>query len=113
MKKVRTAFLLVFLTLGAVAAQQGDTKRALEPWMTGIIAVAVFLFLVFVAFLVNKAWCHNSSNEPKEESGRGHEFIVTKENTYSTTLSMTRIGNDKKAFDNVAAEQLDEVITPM
>lgn len=32
----------------------------LKPWMTGIMAVTVFLFLVFVVFLVKKAWCGHS-----------------------------------------------------
>lgn len=32
-------------------------ERALPQWLTGIIAVAGFLFLGFIVFLVNKAWC--------------------------------------------------------
>jgi len=30
--------------------------ETLPNWLTGIIAVGVFLFLIFIAFLVNKAW---------------------------------------------------------
>uniref|UniRef100_A0A8K9UZ67 Uncharacterized protein n=1 Tax=Oncorhynchus mykiss TaxID=8022 RepID=A0A8K9UZ67_ONCMY len=35
--------------------------RTLPQWLTGIIAVVVFLFLIFVAFLVNKAWFHTAT----------------------------------------------------
>ena len=36
-------------------------ERLLPQWLTGIIAVVIFLFLAFVTFLVNKAWCRSSS----------------------------------------------------
>lgn len=38
-----------------------ETERVLPQWLTGIIAVSIFLFLVFVTFLVNRAWCGKSS----------------------------------------------------
>ncbi|XDV22486.1 hypothetical protein PO909_027371 [Leuciscus waleckii] len=50
----------LLLTLGLAAAQAALLEKAeqtLPNWLTGIIAVAVFLFLIFIAFLVNKAWC--------------------------------------------------------
>lgn len=37
-----------------------ETERVLPQWLTGIIAVSIFLFLVFVTFLVNRAWCGKS-----------------------------------------------------
>uniref|UniRef100_A0A3Q3W083 Small integral membrane protein 24 n=1 Tax=Mola mola TaxID=94237 RepID=A0A3Q3W083_MOLML len=39
----------------------GQTERVLPQWLTGITAVAIFLFLAFVTFLVNKAWCGSPS----------------------------------------------------
>lgn len=33
----------------------------LPQWLTGIIAISIFLFLAFVTFLVNRAWCGKSS----------------------------------------------------
>uniref|UniRef100_A0A672Q476 Uncharacterized protein n=1 Tax=Sinocyclocheilus grahami TaxID=75366 RepID=A0A672Q476_SINGR len=41
------------------------SEQALPNWFTGIIAIAVFLFLIFVVFLVNKAWCETPSEDPK------------------------------------------------
>lgn len=42
-------------------AAQTQNERLLPQWLTGIIAVSIFLFLVFVGVLVNKAWCEESS----------------------------------------------------
>uniref|UniRef100_A0A7M4FKE3 PDZK1 interacting protein 1 n=1 Tax=Crocodylus porosus TaxID=8502 RepID=A0A7M4FKE3_CROPO len=42
---------------------------ALQPWMQGLIAVAVFLVLVAIAFVVNRYWC-----QEKDES---MESVVT------------------------------------
>uniref|UniRef100_A0A8C4SCI0 Uncharacterized protein n=1 Tax=Erpetoichthys calabaricus TaxID=27687 RepID=A0A8C4SCI0_ERPCA len=38
-----------------------SAQRAIPPWLTGIIAVVVFLFLVFIVFIVNKMWCEGTS----------------------------------------------------
>lgn len=46
-----------YLCLSAYA----ETERVLPQWLTGIIAVSIFLFLVFVTFLVNRVWCRKSS----------------------------------------------------
>ncbi|KAK7814444.1 hypothetical protein U0070_008812 [Myodes glareolus] len=52
---------LSLFTLGLLSAvapascQQGLGK--LQPWMQGLIAVAVFLVLVAVAFAINHFWC--------------------------------------------------------
>lgn len=48
---------ICYLCLSAHA----ETGRVLPQWLTGIIAVSIFLFLVFVTFLVNRAWCGKSS----------------------------------------------------
>uniref|UniRef100_A0A8C2WGL5 Uncharacterized protein n=1 Tax=Cyclopterus lumpus TaxID=8103 RepID=A0A8C2WGL5_CYCLU len=37
------------------------SERLLPQWLTGIIAVAGFLFLTFVGLLVKKAWCEEPS----------------------------------------------------
>lgn len=49
-----------FLHLSCGLCVLGSVEQGLPNWLTGIIAVAVFLFLAFVAFLVNKAWCEDS-----------------------------------------------------
>uniref|UniRef100_A0A3B5KA63 Uncharacterized protein n=1 Tax=Takifugu rubripes TaxID=31033 RepID=A0A3B5KA63_TAKRU len=47
--------------LGPLTRSQAE--RALPQWLTGIIAVAGFLLLAFVALLVNRAWCGKSSSK--------------------------------------------------
>ncbi|XP_043941759.1 PDZK1-interacting protein 1 [Protopterus annectens] len=68
------ALLCVLFNLDSAEAQNGG-ERAIQPWLTGIIAVIVFLILVFIAFLINRMWCEN-----KEET---NELEVT--GTYTTT----------------------------
>ncbi|KAM3876285.1 PDZK1-interacting protein 1 [Diretmus argenteus] len=78
------------LTVGVVMAQtvQSDNQRLLPQWLTGIIAVAAFLFLAFVAVVVNKAWCEHSSREAAQEKDEHH--VMTKGNTYDTTVDVVR-----------------------
>ncbi|XP_043078262.1 PDZK1-interacting protein 1 [Puntigrus tetrazona] len=67
MGKPVAVFYWLLLALGPAAAQAEKAEQALPNWLTGIIAVGVFLFLIFVAFLVNKAWCETprSIDNPK------------------------------------------------
>ncbi|KAK0136226.1 T-cell acute lymphocytic leukemia protein 1 [Merluccius polli] len=54
-------------------SDQGGQQRLLPQWLMGVLAVAGFLFLSFVGFLVNKAWCQNArlvpSDDPVMEGG--------------------------------------------
>uniref|UniRef100_A0A667XIS0 PDZK1-interacting protein 1 n=1 Tax=Myripristis murdjan TaxID=586833 RepID=A0A667XIS0_9TELE len=52
--RLLTSLLLIINKL--YNSRQAD-GRLLPQWLTGIIAVVAFLFLTFVVFLVNKAWC--------------------------------------------------------
>ncbi|XP_078417295.1 PDZK1-interacting protein 1 [Cetorhinus maximus] len=61
----------VFIALVSVNTQNEELKeqssRGLQPWLTGIIAVVVFLCVCFIGFIMNKLWCKNSeeSNQPE------------------------------------------------
>ncbi|KAM6331741.1 uncharacterized protein FN964_014520 [Alca torda] len=49
--------LLVLLVLAATAqGQAGTGPKELQPWLLGLTAVVVFLFIVFVLLLVNRLW---------------------------------------------------------
>ncbi|KAM6113479.1 small integral membrane protein 24 [Phoenicopterus ruber ruber] len=49
--------LLVLLVLAATAQGQASTSpKELQPWLIGLTAVVVFLFIVFVLLLVNRLW---------------------------------------------------------
>ncbi|XP_051231638.1 PDZK1-interacting protein 1 isoform X2 [Dicentrarchus labrax] len=84
----------LLLTVSAAAAQtaQPQIERLLPQWLTGIIAVSAFLFLVFVTLLVKKAWCEKPSRKTavESESDRENEFVVTNGNTYETNLDTIR-----------------------
>ncbi|XP_073700432.1 PDZK1-interacting protein 1 [Garra rufa] len=109
MGKTVTALHGLLLTMGLVAAQAEKAAETLPNWLTGIIAVGVFLFLIFVAFLVNKAWCEDSS---KPEAVR-NEYAMTNGSTYETSLDAFRSSDDPKAFENVMVHQTDEKVTEM
>ncbi|XP_074664984.1 small integral membrane protein 24 [Strix aluco] len=49
--------LLVLLVLVATAqGQAGTGPKELQPWLVGLTAVVIFLFIVFVLLLVNRLW---------------------------------------------------------
>ncbi|XP_048832428.1 PDZK1-interacting protein 1 [Brienomyrus brachyistius] len=112
MMKATTAVpLLLLLLQGRATAQEDREQRVLKPWMTGIMAVTVFLFLVFVVFLVKKAWCGDSSNE--EEAAQGKDYSRTNDSMCNTNLNMVRSDEYDNAFDNIAAEGKGVIITAM
>ncbi|XP_056893471.1 uncharacterized protein LOC130528303 isoform X4 [Takifugu flavidus] len=98
---------------GTVAAQTGtaqtggsQAERALPQWLTGIIAVAGFLLLAFVALLVNRAWCGKSSYKDVESDERRSEA------TYDTSLNTLSSKGIDNAYANVAFSA-DEKVTAM
>ncbi|XP_056893487.1 small integral membrane protein 24-like isoform X17 [Takifugu flavidus] len=93
---------------GTVAAQTGGSQaeRALPQWLTGIIAVAGFLLLAFVALLVNRAWCGKSSYKDVESDERRSEA------TYDTSLNTLSSKGIDNAYANVAFSA-DEKVTAM
>ncbi|RXN20448.1 PDZK1-interacting 1 [Labeo rohita] len=109
MGKTVTALHGLLLTLGLVAAQAEKAGEALPNWLTGIIAVGVFLFLIFIAFLVNKAWCEDAS---KPEAVH-NEYAMTNGSTRETSLDAVRSSEDPKAYENVVVHQTDEKVTEM
>ncbi|XP_056133791.1 PDZK1-interacting protein 1 [Lampris incognitus] len=98
-----------------VAAQtaQGMDRRALPQWLTGLIAVAGFLFLVFVAFLVNKAWCQRTQRTDAEQSLRVIEYVTTNGDVYDVKLDDVRSSDHQNAYENVAADRGGERVTVM
>ncbi|MCJ8737690.1 hypothetical protein PDJAM_G00027040 [Pangasius djambal] len=108
-KAVRVLCCLL-LMLGVVTAQAGGVERALPNWLTGIIAVAVFLFLVFIAFLVNKAWCEDSSQE-ENVSVTANEYAMT--NGSNTNLDSVRSDEHYDAYENVIFHKSEENVTAM
>ncbi|KAL7867141.1 hypothetical protein AOLI_G00149550 [Acnodon oligacanthus] len=111
MSKAVTTLLWLLLILGAVSAQGEVAQRAIPNWLTAIIAVAVFLFLVFVAFLVNKAWCATpSTNQELMCEVTSNEYSMTN----GANLHSVRSSEHYKAYDNVTIHKTEtEKITAM
>ncbi|EHB14642.1 Transmembrane protein HSPC323 [Heterocephalus glaber] len=61
--------VLATLLLPSVQAQQA-TERHLKPWLVGLTAVVVFLFIVFVLLLANRIWCSKARAEDEETTMR-------------------------------------------
>ncbi|XP_023572630.1 small integral membrane protein 24 [Octodon degus] len=62
-----TLLALATLFLPSVQAQQA-TERRWKPWLVGLTAVVVFLFIVFVLLLANRVWCSKASRAEDEET---------------------------------------------
>ncbi|XP_051763548.1 PDZK1-interacting protein 1 [Ctenopharyngodon idella] len=110
MGKPITVLHWLLLTLGLVAAQTEKAEQALPNWLTGIIAVGVFLFLVFITFLVNKAWCETPS---KPEAVIPTEYAMTNGSTREISLDAVRSSDGPNASENVIVHQTDEKVTAM
>ncbi|XP_053317760.1 small integral membrane protein 24 [Spea bombifrons] len=71
LKSVLVVLMLVISTMAqgdaANRASSGGGPRYLQPWLLGLTAVVVFLFIVFVLMIVNRLWCK------KEKDGYGRE----------------------------------------
>ncbi|KAM7023749.1 small integral membrane protein 24 [Acridotheres tristis] len=92
-KPLQPFSLLVLLVLAATTQGQTDTgPKVLQPWLIGLTAVVVFLFIVFVILLVNRLW-----------NLRRHR----KEDDYPETLAADRLG--RSGHVNPAAEDCDEL----
>ncbi|XP_022525346.2 PDZK1-interacting protein 1 [Astyanax mexicanus] len=110
MGKSVVVLLWLLVILETASAQAEKAERALPNWLTGIIAVAVFLFLVFIAFLVNKAWCEtrSDSQEVKTEV-TSNEYSMSN----GTNLDSVRSSEHHEAYENVIIHKTEEKVTVM
>ncbi|XP_060685794.1 PDZK1-interacting protein 1 [Hemiscyllium ocellatum] len=106
----------VFTALGCVDTQDGEPKeqssRRLQPWLTGIIAVVVFLCVCFIGFIVNKIWCTNSeeSNQPESPAAEADYININGKQT-SETLTLkgaVRSSEHSNAYENMCVVCTDE-----
>ncbi|XP_042651013.1 small integral membrane protein 24 isoform X3 [Tyto alba] len=67
--------LLVLLVLAATArGQAGIGSKQLQPWLIGLTAVVIFLFIVFVLLLINRLWqirMRRKQSDIQETQGTG------------------------------------------
>ncbi|XP_075365389.1 PDZK1-interacting protein 1 [Mycteria americana] len=106
--------LLLGLLLALEPACCQEARGSLQPWSQGVIAVAVFLVLVAIAFVVNKFWCKKNvenvetvvSVEDKQEAviANGHE------GRYLTAAANFRSKESEHTYENTL-EPEERVIT--
>ncbi|XP_028668314.1 PDZK1-interacting protein 1 [Erpetoichthys calabaricus] len=105
MKKTVATLLLLLAFFVRTAVAQTDkvsAQRAIPPWLTGIIAVVVFLFLVFIVFIVNKMWCEGTSVEEPAESNQGKPPDGAIQN--GTSLEVVLHDMRDEGYDNICLE---------
>ncbi|XP_072919151.1 PDZK1-interacting protein 1-like [Hemitrygon akajei] len=107
-------FCCFFLAFVSVHAQNGETKeqprRVLQPWLTGIIAVVVFLCLCFIGFIVNKIWCKNAEVTNHLESPALEPDYANTNGTPVTGSSLedARSNEHPNAYENIYQTFNDE-----
>ncbi|XP_041278536.1 small integral membrane protein 24 isoform X2 [Pyrgilauda ruficollis] len=92
-KLLQPLSLLLLLVLASTAqGQAGTGPKVLQPWLIGLTAVVVFLFVVFVVLLVNRLWSLRKKR---------------KENDNPETLETDRL--ERSGHVNPAAEDWEEL----
>ncbi|XP_006879708.1 PREDICTED: PDZK1-interacting protein 1 [Elephantulus edwardii] len=97
-----------------VSCQQGLGK--LKPWMQGLIAVAVFLVLVAIAFAVNRFWCQEEPepvNMVMMGGNKAEEVLVGTDGRYSSMAAGFRSTEYENAYENISVEEGNVRSTPM
>ncbi|NXN92711.1 PDZ1I protein, partial [Rhinopomastus cyanomelas] len=116
-----SARCLLFLILGLLLALEPaccqEAPRKLQPWLQGVIAVAVFLVLVAIAFAVNRFWCKKKAEnadtvvtiEDKREAvtSNGHD------GKYLTAAASFRSKENQHAYENTLEPEERVVTTAM
>uniref|UniRef100_A0A8C3YEY4 PDZK1-interacting protein 1 n=1 Tax=Catagonus wagneri TaxID=51154 RepID=A0A8C3YEY4_9CETA len=67
MSALSLVILGLLMAVPPTSCQQGLGN--LQPWMQGLIAVAVFLVLVAIAFAVNHFWCQEEPEMERPKEG--------------------------------------------
>ncbi|XP_049735172.1 PDZK1-interacting protein 1 [Loxodonta africana] len=108
------------LTLGLLmvvppaSCQQGLGN--LEPWMQGLIAVAVFLVLVAIAFAVNHFWCQEEPEPMNTVMILGNKvdgILAGTDGRYSSMAASFRSNERENAYENTPEEEGKVQSTPM
>ncbi|KAE8631593.1 hypothetical protein XENTR_v10001245 [Xenopus tropicalis] len=83
---------------GAERASSGGNSYALQPWLLGLTAVVVFLFIVFILLIVNRLWCKKEKHESNEENPKEERVEI---NAYENKgLEKDDDDEDKKKEQN-------------
>lgn len=99
-------------TVSPVSCQEGI--GGLQPWMQGLIAVAVFLVLVAIAFAVNRFWCQE---EPEPVTmvmtDKADGVLAGTAGRYASTAAGFRFGEHVNTYENILEDEGKVRSTPM
>ncbi|KAM4810428.1 small integral membrane protein 44 isoform 1-T1 [Rhinophrynus dorsalis] len=103
---------------GAIRASSEGGSRTLQPWLLGLTAVVVFLFIVFVLMIINRVWCKKKKDE--ENPTRERTELNAYENTAMEEDKDTEKKKEKEEDENKKAtgkqekeEKEDQKVTAM
>ncbi|XP_045881098.1 PDZK1-interacting protein 1 isoform X3 [Meles meles] len=106
---------VLFTAVPPASCQQGLGN--LQPWMQGLIAVAVFLVLVAIAFAVNRFWCQEEPepvNMVMTIGNKADGILVGTDGRYSSMAASFSSSEHENAYENVPEEVEGKVrSTPM
>ncbi|XP_006027246.1 small integral membrane protein 24 [Alligator sinensis] len=77
------AALLLLLLVSSSQAQDGAVKsiasrsRQLQPWLVGLTAVVVFLFIVFLLMIINRVLCYKKHRDEEDTQGQQTDTRIT------------------------------------
>ncbi|KAM9242008.1 PDZK1-interacting protein 1 [Dugong dugon] len=88
----------------------------LKPWMQGLIAVAVFLVLVAIAFAVNHFWCQEEpepTNMVMITGNKADGILAGTDGRYCSMAASFRPSEQENAYENIPEEEGKVRSTPM
>uniref|UniRef100_A0A452DII3 PDZK1-interacting protein 1 n=1 Tax=Bos taurus TaxID=9913 RepID=A0A452DII3_BOVIN len=98
--------LSLLMAVPPASCQQG--RGNLQPWMQGLIAVAVFLVLVAIAFAVNHFWCQEKPapiNMVMTIGNKADGILVGTDGKYSSMAASFRSSEHENAYENIPEEE--------
>ncbi|XP_039371955.1 small integral membrane protein 24 isoform X1 [Mauremys reevesii] len=97
-------FFLLFIAASQAqdGAVQGTTtgSRTLQPWLVGLTAVMVFLFVVVVLMIINRVWCSKKRRNEEEPLGEPAQSSRAVSNVYNNLA----LEEDSEKEQNVRKE---------
>ncbi|KAF6345304.1 PDZK1 interacting protein 1 [Rhinolophus ferrumequinum] len=114
MPPLMLVLLGVLMAAPPASCQQGLGN--LQPWMQGLIAMAVFLVLVAIVFAVNRFWCQEEPEPMNTVVTMGNKadgILAGTEGKYSSMAASFRSNEHENAYENVAEEEGKVRSTPM
>uniref|UniRef100_A0A8C3VS38 PDZK1-interacting protein 1 n=1 Tax=Catagonus wagneri TaxID=51154 RepID=A0A8C3VS38_9CETA len=114
MSALSLVILGLLMAVPPASCQQGLGN--LQPWMQGLIAVAVFLVLVAIALAVNHFWCQEERepvNMAMTVGNKADGILIGTDGKYSSMAASFRSDERENAYENTPEEEGRVCSTPM